>query len=64
MKMLTYEQKRDIINLRKAGMPIKEIARKYHVSRGRISQITLYEVEKIEEYLAKKLLWENVEKIG
>ena len=58
--MLTYEQKRDIIALRKAGMPIKEIAAKYHVSRGRISQITLYEVEKVEDYLAKKAVWKNV----
>jgi len=55
--MLTFEEKKKICVLRDLGKPIKKIALDFGVSSSRISQITLYERDKIAEYFRKKSLW-------
>jgi len=60
--MLTYEEKKQICIQRDLGKPIKKIAKEFGVSNSRISQITLYERDKIAEYFRKKSLWNIDEK--
>lgn len=57
--MLSLEIRAQIVMLRDMGMPLKEIAKRFHVSRSRISQITLYERVQIAAYMSKKKEWEN-----
>ena len=56
---LKLDDKINIISLRKLGVPLKEIALKYSVSRSRISQIILYEQEKILQKATERKQWEK-----
>jgi transcriptional regulator len=54
---LTIEQKMQICLRIKMGQKDREIAREFHKSRSRITQIRLYEMRHIEsEYRKKKML--------
>ena len=53
-KHLNLEQKMQIILRITLNIPDREIANEFHVSRSRITQIRLYEIEKIRaEYQQK-----------
>ena len=56
---VNLDDKMNIIELRDLGVPLKLIAYKYGISKGRVSQITLYEKEAVKEKIEAKKEWEK-----